>query len=515
MGGVSSTLSSNTLNIINETVNSITSDITKKCENKTENIQTMSVTIKDPIGCSVRVSGIDQTINSKVNTTCLQTNITKTELQTKLNNKIDQVAESLKTAGSLSLFDITKTDNMTTLRNTVNNNTVLTELTEAINKDINYQNNDILLDGIVCRPIITKDAWGNQTIHGDTIDVVNINQTIISDTVFKGLQSSESLNKAVVDVDNDISQAAKSTSLGLFDGIATAGGPLVMIIALIVIGCIFTGGGGMMLKKKFGKGNRTGGGGGGGGAVGSNWRYFSFPAMMTMFVFIIIGGIVCIVATSMGLSVTEQEKKNAENAKKSGTEPEPSENAPTIIALFAISIGLWVFTLIVYILLFLSNETMTDQNSRYASTEASDYKKKERDYQQTLNDARTNISMNKKTDATGYEEAKKNLEKAKTQMQNHQNGYVPTEDTLAKQYGKQLQRQFGGLRENVYKITYSGNMMRIAKMRKLLLVLCMLLLFGSIGTGVGSIIIRSSEVAKKQEEVDGMITPGDAVPGSA
>lgn len=237
MGSVNSAISQNTSNIINDLSNKMTSNMTKTCENNVKNIQDVQIVLKNIDGCSVNYQGTEQKINTKIDASCIQMSITKTELQTELNNALDQFTKSTSGIGLLSASS-TISNNISEVRNAINNEKVLNDIMSALNKTVNKQGNVISIDGYKCRSTITRDIFGNETIHGNTIDLGNTNQILISDTVFKGLQSSDELNKSVSALDNSVKQKADSTTLGVFDGIAQIGGPLTAIIAIISVAMV-------------------------------------------------------------------------------------------------------------------------------------------------------------------------------------------------------------------------------------------------------------------------------------
>jgi hypothetical protein len=304
MGGVNTTLSTSITNITNEVVNNITNKMEKNCESKSENKQMMKIILNNIRGCSLNLSEISQGIDSKIDMNCVQSSITKTELKTVLKNSLDQLTESLRTCGSLALVETTASTSIVNLRNVITNDIVIDDLMNAMNKTVNTQNKEIIIDGYDCPPITTKDAFGNKTVTPGSIDINNLTQVIKSDVVMKALQDSKALTSAVIEVDNDLKIATSATALGVFDGIAASWGPMVMIAAIFIIG-----GGIFAVMKAKNKGvdgvpqatvvnendqqQYTSGGGGGGGGGGEKdlstiWKWapvlFIVIAMILVFV---------------------------------------------------------------------------------------------------------------------------------------------------------------------------------------------------------------------------------------
>lgn len=367
MGSVNSAISQNTSTIVNNLTNKMTSNMVKSCENNVENIQDVQIILKNIDGCSLNYSGTDQKMDAKVDANCVQTSISKTELQSNLNNALDQFTKSTSSIGLLSASS-TISKNIADVRSTINNERVLNDIMTALNKGVNKQGNTITVDGYKCRPVITRDMLGNETIHGDTLDLGNTSQALISNTIFKGLQSSDELNKAVTALDTAVKQTAESTTLGLFDGIAQAGGPLiaiavviavaVVLMALIKVG-IFGGSkdkngqvqidddipvaavvGGVALNENYMKGR----------LIDKNAKYYIFGAM-------VCAGFAACISAALGLIESiEPDDKKADKTE------EQLANQQTIIALFATSLATYGICMILFFLFSFTRNNTPPQN---------------------------------------------------------------------------------------------------------------------------------------------------------
>jgi hypothetical protein len=235
MGGVNSTLSKNTTDVINKTVNDITTNITNKCNTNDSNIQKISFKIGNISGCDINFSNFGQTINSNVSADCTQTNVTANDLKSAMNNNLQSYADTLRTSGSLALAETTKSENYTKLQNIVNNDLVLNDLSEAINTLSKEQDMTTELGNIICYPYTDS----NGVIHNNTVNFSDLTQNIVSNVVSKALQSNNSLNTAVNNFDNTVSSTAKATAKGMFDGIAGIAGSITGSIFMIIFGLIF------------------------------------------------------------------------------------------------------------------------------------------------------------------------------------------------------------------------------------------------------------------------------------
>ncbi len=78
-GGGNKTVSKNTVDILNNTVNDIRTEIKNVCSAKSRNEQTINIKVGQIIGCNTNISGFDQTINSNLTSDCSSKMISYTE----------------------------------------------------------------------------------------------------------------------------------------------------------------------------------------------------------------------------------------------------------------------------------------------------------------------------------------------------------------------------------------------------------------------------------------------------
>ncbi len=260
MGGVSATFSKNTVDILNKTVNSISSKSTHNCTNNMMNNQKMTFNIGKIYGCSLRI-GANQNITANINSDCKQINVTKQELKTAFTNAVDQLAQTLLEAGSLSVANVQNSENITKLRNVVENQLNYESIANTINANVANQSTAVNIDEIHCFPMKIKDVWGNEKVSGDSINLDNFSQTIMSNAIFKSVQDNQTLMNAITSVDNQISQEASNTSRGL--GHLLSMSPVMGVVLVIFILCFFVLGPMIGGKSKIGSSS----GGSSGGAI--------------------------------------------------------------------------------------------------------------------------------------------------------------------------------------------------------------------------------------------------------
>jgi hypothetical protein len=241
--GPTATTSVNTTNVVNDMINTISNTMVKDCGIDSKESQSIGISIKNSVNCALDFENITQDMNSTISLDCAQSSVTATDLQTALKSAVNQLAESTKSAGSLSLLDLTTTVNFTNLTNHVEDSSTIDNIMKAINKSTKDQTTNITIDGFRCFPVTTRDIYGNATTTGDSIKFKNISQQLTSNVVSKVLQNSNDLVKLVQAVDNDISQAAKATNKGVFESVGVmmsgfAGGMIAIVILICVVGAV-------------------------------------------------------------------------------------------------------------------------------------------------------------------------------------------------------------------------------------------------------------------------------------
>ena len=133
MGGVTSTTSTVVTDAVNNFTTSLTSTIENNCKSSPTNLQEISLNFKRIEGCSPKLTNMLQTMGSTNSTTCNQINVSSLDVQNALIQAVDTASETLKNAGSLELLTIANSTNVANLKNFINNEVNMKNLSNAIN----------------------------------------------------------------------------------------------------------------------------------------------------------------------------------------------------------------------------------------------------------------------------------------------------------------------------------------------------------------------------------------------
>ncbi len=359
--GPAATLSSNTTNIVNNMINDISNTMTKDCGVISKSNQKIKISLRNIDDCSLDMSNISQGMNSTVSLDCAQSSVTVADLQTALKNAVDQLATSTKSAGTMSVMDITDTRNFTDLENIVENKFIVNNLMKAINDSTKSQDNDITIDGFRCFPVTTRDIYGNVTTTGDSIKIGNITQQLISNVVAKAIQNSDDLVKAVQKVDNDISQVAKSTNKGMFESIGDMmSGFAGAMIVLVILICVVGGVAGYVLYGKGSSGQGEGQGGGQG--------YQNDPQVLKKTRLTCMAGLfLCGTVFSISLYATLSQKAYADKMYAKSDNPKNKEAVDAQVRpmiLSSVGGSLIIIIALMTIIAYLSPGLATDSNNK-------------------------------------------------------------------------------------------------------------------------------------------------------
>lgn len=212
--------------VINTTINKITSKIENECSQRSENIQTFRLKIGNISGCKENIfNDINQSTTVSYNASCTQTTLSANDMQQILSNELENYQKT--NSGFLSLNANVNTA-VANLKNVINNEVNNEKLSKSLQENIAKQAIDLEMGNITC----ARD--GN-------FNISRITQIIVSNGVYNTLQTNEELNKMVTELDNAIKQTSDITSKGIAEFI-TALGSLGGIIFLAIIAVIFFAG---------------------------------------------------------------------------------------------------------------------------------------------------------------------------------------------------------------------------------------------------------------------------------
>ncbi len=288
MGAGNSTMSTAVNDIVNRTINNISTDIKSTCKIDNTNIQNVDINLSKITGCSLNITGISQNINATSTMDCKNANIDQTALENNLKNNLESGAKTVKDSPFFSFGDKASADSINKALNDITNNVNVSKIAESIMKSLNDQNIAININEYRCFPY--KDKKGN--IIGTELNIGDINQDILNNVVLNSLTENQNVVDATTTVDNVMKANASATSLGLSAALLAALLPLivglVLFVVIIVVGIKTMGG---IFSRKSGKTEFVVG-----KAFGRSFgEQINMPNKALFFVFAIFAMIMCIV----------------------------------------------------------------------------------------------------------------------------------------------------------------------------------------------------------------------------
>lgn len=229
MGAGNSTMSTAINDIINRTVNNISTDIKSSCIIDNTNRQNVDINLSKITGCGLNITGINQNINATSTMDCKNANIDQTTLMNTLTNNLEAGAKTVKDSPFFSFGDQASATAINKALNEVTNNVNVSKIAESIMKSLNDQNIAINIQEWKCVP--HKDKKGN--IIGTELNIGDINQDILNNVVLNALTENQSVVDAATTIDNTMKANASATSLGL------SAAMLALLVPLIIIFLIF------------------------------------------------------------------------------------------------------------------------------------------------------------------------------------------------------------------------------------------------------------------------------------
>ena len=245
--GASSSTSIN--KVITDSAMSVMVENSTKCS--VNNANTNSISLKNLTGgnCSIQISNLNQTIDTKINLECIARTVNNTELQNQFEAKLKAAAESLTSGLNLGNVSVSKSANETI--STIKNEIKLSNIAEILLN--NTSNNTINIENISGCPA----CCGNQNMSVKTCDpegrctitVDNITQRIVSNIISKLCSDNENVSKSINKLSADLDASSKSTTEGL--KLQDIFGIIAGIICLIIFGLLIFGGGSIYMVLKY------------------------------------------------------------------------------------------------------------------------------------------------------------------------------------------------------------------------------------------------------------------------
>jgi hypothetical protein len=217
--------------ILNESMMSIMKENETKCSASQTSGQIMTISNIESIGCSVNITGLSQEIDATNTIKCYQTTINETELKKKLAAKLKEniAAETSGIGGAL--FSSSDSESISNIVNDMTTNINIKELLECVNIQANKQIIDISSIKVTCNPG-----------EDNSLNIQNISQKILATQISECVSTSETLTKAMdeLDVQIDKTVSAKNLGIGLGGGAsALSSSVLCCLCCLILVFILF------------------------------------------------------------------------------------------------------------------------------------------------------------------------------------------------------------------------------------------------------------------------------------
>lgn len=193
-------------NIVNDVITNVMMENMSNCQSNNSSGQSITIsgiTLKG--GCPLLSGGINQTINTKTDFTCLQSSDMSAEMQNKFATQLDQKIQTALSGLNLGIWNQSETQNYVNLMNRINVNVNMKNLASCIGSTYANQNITITNMTVDCSDSRIKDA----VIKG------GLSQVLLMDTTAKCTQSNSSLVTAINDLQNFIQQKIDTTNAGL------------------------------------------------------------------------------------------------------------------------------------------------------------------------------------------------------------------------------------------------------------------------------------------------------------
>jgi len=228
MGNATSSTFSAT-DIVNNVISTTIMSSSASCSSNTSNAQEINISDLHLVGCSLNISGLNQSQSVSNNFSCLQstefTNNIKNDLSTELDKQVTAALSGL----NLSLNSQADVESLTNIKNNIVNTVDMSSIANCVSSNINSQK--INLGGF------TLNCTG---MKNPTLNISDINQSIVSSSVASCTQSSTALNNAITTLDNFVKEKAAADNSGISTAALMAGlivfGVVCLVILAIVLG---------------------------------------------------------------------------------------------------------------------------------------------------------------------------------------------------------------------------------------------------------------------------------------
>jgi len=205
--------------LVNESLTSVLLENSMGCTGSTSTLQEITIGDMDIKYCKFNISDINQDAKVTLNLDCAQNSTNETDLQSKFSTKLTEDLEA-------------KIKNLNIGLNSTDT-TSLTDATNIIKNEINVKNVATCIANQMLTQKMTIGKFTVECLPGDSFNINNINQTIISSTVTKCIQDNANVTKAINDIQNIIDKRLKSVVEGIDPTISSV---ISVVLSFIVLG---------------------------------------------------------------------------------------------------------------------------------------------------------------------------------------------------------------------------------------------------------------------------------------
>lgn len=238
-------------NSINDTLNQSIIDVmtenSTNCSATTSNVQTINISnIKAGPGCILNLSGVKNTLDSKINLSCVSANTSSTNLNTELINKFTSAAQAAQSGLQVGISNEVKSNAINQVVNAIKENINVQNIVSSLASQSTNQLINVNNVTLSC-PSCCKD--GNCTNNSSCTISWNDFENSAALTLVSNLTSQNTNLQTVINsVSNTLSSSSSSTQTGVsFDFLLL----IPIIIAIVIIGLVLFGGSmvGKVLEK--------------------------------------------------------------------------------------------------------------------------------------------------------------------------------------------------------------------------------------------------------------------------
>lgn len=223
--GANASVSTTVTEITKETITNLLISSSNKCESNNINTQTINISDIETIGCDVDISGITQELDITTNFSCAQESTNSADIQNQLKENLKNDIETKASAG-IGISLAVNTQLQQSFEKAVNNIN-MTSIAECVATNLNTQTQNIGKIKMTCP-------------NGGSLKIRDLRQSIVSSTVNSCVQSNQSLQQALNELQTEVDNVSKTSSEGIFSGL---GGSFVifLIIAIVMGGLVQSG----------------------------------------------------------------------------------------------------------------------------------------------------------------------------------------------------------------------------------------------------------------------------------